>query len=120
MGLKDTNNVEEEVKDLLKRMNIPEPTHTRAWRVGKKKTAETSNSKERALILRFPHGETREKFLSKRSALEKTGIFLGDDLTVAQVAHMQEKKPKILAAREKGKIASYRGGKVVILEEKAT
>ena len=57
-------------------MNMPEPTHTKAWRVGKKKTAETSNFKERALFLRFPDGETRGKFLSKRSALKKTG----DDL----------------------------------------
>ena len=49
--------------------------------------------------------------------LKETGIFLGDDLTVAQVAHMKEKMREILAAREKGKIAFYRGGKVVILEK---
>ena len=88
--------------------------------MGKKKTSETSNSKERALILRFPDGQIRREFLSKRPALKKTGIFLGNDLTVAQVAHMQEKMPEILVAIEKGKIAFYRGGKVVILEKKVT
>ena len=31
--LKDTSNVEEEVKEILKQLSIPEPTHTRAWRV---------------------------------------------------------------------------------------
>ena len=52
--------------------------------------------------------------------LKKTGIFLGDDLTVAQVAHMKELMPEIKAAREKGKIAFYRGGKVVVLEKRST
>ena len=94
-GLKDTDNVEEEVKELLKRMDIQEPTHTRAWRVGKKKIGESCNTKERALILRFLDGETKRKFLSKRQTLKKIGIFLGDDLTIAQVAHMQEKMPEI-------------------------
>ena len=41
---------------------------------------------------------------------------MGDDLTLAQVAHMQELMPEIKAAREKGKIATYRGGRVMILE----
>ena len=49
--------------------------------------------------------------------LKKTGIFLGDDLTVA---HMKEKMPKILAAREKGEIAFYSNARVVILEKKTT
>ena len=119
-GLKDTNNVEEEVKELLKRMSIPEPTHTRAWRVGKKGSEGTSSPKERALILRCPIGEARKEFLQKRSTLKKTGIFLGDDLTAAQVAHMKEKMLEILAAREKGKIAFYSIGRVVILEKKTT
>ena len=61
--------------------------------------------------------EARKEFLKKRPMLKEIGIFLGDDLTVAQVAHMKEKMPEILAAREKGKIAFYRGGKVVILEK---
>ena len=59
-GLKDTDNVEEEVKDLLKRMAIPEPTHTRAWRVGKRGIEGTSTLKERALILRFLIGKARK------------------------------------------------------------
>ena len=41
-SLKDIN-VEGEVKEFLKRMNIPEPTHKRAWRVGKKGNDGTSN-----------------------------------------------------------------------------
>ena len=118
-GLKDIDNVEEEVKDLLKRMAIPEPTHTRAWRVGKRGVEGTSTLKKKALILQFPTGKARE-FLQKRSILKKTRIFLGDDLTVAQIAHMKEKMPEILAAREKGKIAFYCGGRVVILETQTT
>lgn len=59
------------------------------------------------------------EFLKNRPALKKTGIFLGDDLTLAQVAHMQELMPEIKAAREKGKIAFYRGGKVVVLEKRS-
>ena len=119
-GLKDTDNVEEEVKDLLRRMAIPKPTDTRAWRVGKRGVEGTSSLKERALILRFPTGEARKEFLHKRSMLKKTGIFLGDDLTVAQVAHMKEKMTEILAARQKGKIAFYSGGRVVILEKQTS
>ena len=80
----------------------------------------TSSFKERALILRFPIGEARKEFLKNRSMLKKIGIFLGDDLTVAQVAHMKEKMPEILAAREKGKIAFYNSGRLVILEKKTT
>ena len=89
----------------------------RAWRVGKKGFERTSNPNERAPILRFPTGEARKEFLQRRPMLKKTEIFLGDDLTVAQVAHMKEKMPEIVAAKEKGKIAFYRGGKVVILEK---
>ena len=117
-GLKDTENVEEEVKELLKRMGISEPTHTGAWRVGKKGNDGKGKSKERALIMRFPTLEVRGEFLKKRSTLKETGIFLGDDLTLAQVAHMQEMLPEIQAARKKGKIAFYRGGRVVILERR--
>ena len=117
-GLKDTENVEEEVKELLKRMGISEPTHTGAWRVGKKGNDGKGKSKERALIMRFPTLDVRGEFLKKRSTLKETGIFLGDDLTLAQVAHMQEMLPEIQAARKKGKIAFYRGGRVVILERR--
>ena len=99
-------------------MRIWELTHTGAWRVGKKALAEKGSSKERALIMRFPTLETRRDFLKKRPALIKTGIFLGDDLPLAQIAHMQELMPEIKAAREKGEIAFYRGGKVVILERR--
>ena len=118
--LKDTNNVEEEVKGLLKRMAIQVPLHSRAWRVGKKGVEGTSNTKERALILHFPTSEARKEFLKNKSMLKKTGIFLGDDLTVAQVAHLKEKMPEILAAREKGKTAFYSNERVVILDKKTT
>ena len=101
-------------------MSIPEPTHTGAWRVGKKGNDGTGSSKERALIVRFPTWEAKKEFLKNRPVLKKTGIFLGDDLTLAQIAHMQEKMPEIKAAREKGKIAFYRGGRVVILERRTT
>ena len=60
--------------------------------------------------------DAKKEFLKKRPTLKKTGIFLGDDLTLSQVAHMQEVMPDIRAAREKGKIAFYRDGRVVILE----
>ena len=49
--------------------------------------------------MRFPAMEARKEFLKKRSTLNNTGIFLGDDLTLAQVAHMQEVMPTIRAAR---------------------
>ena len=119
-GIKDKGNIEEETKELLQRMGIPEPMHTSAWRVGKKGVDEKGNVKDRALILRFPTLEIRKEFLKNRPALKKTGIFLGDDLTLAQVAHMQELMPEIKAARETGKIAFYRGGKVVVLEKRST
>ena len=115
-SIKDTGNVEDEVKELLQRMGIPEPTHTGAWRVGKKGIDGKGNVKEKALILRFPTMESRKEFLKKRPALKKTGIFLGDDITLAQITHMQELKPENKAARESGTIAFYRGGKVVVLE----
>ena len=119
-GLRDRDNVNEEVKELMLKMGIDTPTHTRAWRVGKKGNGEASTSKERALILRFPSIEEKKEFLKKRPTLKKTGIFLGDDLTLAQVAHMQEVMPEIKAAREKGKVAFYRDGRVVILERGST
>ena len=118
-GLKDQDNVEEEVADLLSRMGIENPTHTRAWRVGKNKEAvEGKTSKERALILRFPSMEHKKEFLKKRLTLKKTGIFLGDDLTLSQLAHMQEVMPEIKGVREKGKIAFYREGPVVIMDQR--
>ena len=119
-GLKDTDNVEEEVKDLLERMAIQVPLHSRAWRVGKKGVKRTSNAKERALILRFATSDARKEFLKNRPMLKRTRIFLGDDLTIAQVAHPKEKMPEILAAREKGNIAFYNNGRVVIPEKKTT
>lgn len=119
-GLKDHDNVDAEIKDLMHMMSIDEPTHTRAWRVGKKNGGSEENSKERALILRFPSMEVKKEFLKKRATLKKTGIFLGDDLTLSQVAHMMEVMPEIRAAREKGKLAFYRDGRVVILEKRST
>lgn len=104
-GLADTDKVEEEVAGLLQQMGVTEATHTGAWRVGKKGTEKEGKPRDRALILRFPSLEARREFLKKRPALKQTGIFLGDDLTISQVAHMQEKMPEIRAAREKGKIA---------------
>lgn len=118
-GVKDSGNVEEEVKGLLQRMGIPEPSHTSAWRVGKKGLDNKGNERDRALILRFPNLEARRDFLKKRPTLKDTGIFLGDDLTLTQVAHMQELMPEIRAAREKGKIAFYRGGRVIVLEKRS-
>ena len=82
-GLKDMGNVEEEVKGLLERMGILEATHLGAWRVGKKGIDGKGKPKERALILRFPDMEARKEFLKKRPTLKDTGIFLGDDLTLA-------------------------------------
>lgn len=63
------------MKELLTRMGILEPTHTGAWRVGKKGIGETGSSKERALILRFLTMETRREFLKTNPTLKKTGIF---------------------------------------------
>ena len=65
MILKDRDNIGEEIKDLYAHMGIIEPTHTGAWRVGKKgeKNKEDGSSKERELILRFPSLEARKEFL---------------------------------------------------------
>lgn len=119
-GLKDRDKVEEEVKELLGLMGIETPTHIKSWRVGKKSGGNGETSKERALILRFPTIEAKKEFLKRRPTLKKTGIFLGDDLTLSQLAHMKEVMPEIRAAREKGKIAFYRDGRVVILELRTT
>ena len=99
-------------------MGIATPTHTKVWRVGKRGGESGETSKERALILRFPSLEVKKEFLKRRPTLKKTGIFLGDDLTLSQLAHMNEVMPEIRAAREKGKIAFYREGRVVILERR--
>ena len=90
-GLKDQDNVDTEVKELMTKMGVKEPTHTRAWRVGNKNNGSTGEtSKERALILHFSSMEAKKDFLKKRPMLKNKGIFLGDDLTLAQIAHMQE------------------------------
>ena len=121
-GLKETNNVENDVTSLMSMMGVEKSTHTKAWRVGKKNegTGESSKSKDRALILRFSSLEEKKEFLKKRPTLKKTGIFLGDDLTLSQLAHMNEVMPEIRAAREKGKMAFYRDGRVVIVERRST
>ena len=119
-GLKDINNVEKEVTTLTSMMGVDKPSHTKAWRVGKRSDGPRESSKERALILRFPSLEEKKKFLKKRPTLKKTGIFLGDDLTLSQLAHMREVMPEIRAAREKGKMAFYRDGRVVIVERHST
>ena len=36
-SLNNQDNVDEEIKELMLKMGIDEPTHTRAWRVGKKR-----------------------------------------------------------------------------------
>ena len=119
-GLKDTNNVYKEVATLMSTMGVEKPMHTRAWRVGKRSEGSSESSKERVLILRFPSLEEKKDFLKKRPALKKTGIFLGDDLTLSQLAHMREVMPEIRAAREKGKMAFYREDRVVITERRST
>ena len=119
-GLKDLNKVDQEVKSLMSMMGVEKPSHTQAWRVGKKNEGNVGSSKERALILRFPSIEEKKDFLKKRPTLKKTGIFLGDDLTLSQLAHMREVMPEIRAAREKGKVAFYRDGRVVITERRST
>lgn len=119
-GLKETNNVDKEVANLMSMMGVEKPMHTRAWRVGKKSEGSGESSKERALILRFSSLEEKKDFLRKRPTLKKTGIFLGDDLTLSQLAHMREVMPEIRAAREKGKLAFYRDGRVVIVERRST
>ncbi len=114
-GLKDRDDVEEETKELFSMMGI-EADYAKAWRVGKKRDGSGESSRERALIIRFASME--KDFLKKRPTLKKTGVFLGDDLTLSQLAHMKEVMPEITAAREKGKIAFYRDGRVVILERR--
>ena len=64
-------------------MMIGEATHTKAWRVGKKKGGGGETSKERALILCFPSMEAKKDFLKRRPTLKKMGMFLGDDLTLS-------------------------------------
>lgn len=118
-GLKDRDDAEGETKELFSMMGI-EATHTKAWRVGKKREGSGESSKERALIIRFPSMEAKKDFLKRRPTLKKTGIFLGDDLTLSQLAHMKEVMPEIRAAREKGKVAFYRDGRVVIMERRSS
>ena len=59
-GLEDHDNVDVEVKELMDMMGVNEPTHTRAWRVGKKSGSKGETSKERVLILLF-HPWTQKK-----------------------------------------------------------
>ena len=66
-GLKDTDKVEEEMKELLKRMSIFDPAHTGAWRVGKKGNEGRGSSKERAFIIRFPIMEARKEFFEEET-----------------------------------------------------
>lgn len=118
--LMDRDDVKAETDDLCTRMGIAEPMHTGAWRVGKKPIGgEGESSKGRALILRFPSMDAKKEFLAKRKTLKDSGIFLGDDLTLSQIAHMMECMPKIRAAKEAGKLAFYRDGRAVILERRA-
>ncbi|KAH7284853.1 hypothetical protein KP509_34G073800 [Ceratopteris richardii] len=117
IGLKDGGRVEEEVKGLMELMGVDKPTHAKAWRVGKRSGGVGETSK--ALILRFPTLETKE-LLKRRPTLRKTGIFLGDDLKLSQLAHMKEVMPEIRAARDKGKIAFYGDGRVDIVESSPT
>lgn len=125
-GLKDANDIDKEVTSLMSMMGMEKPLHTKAWRVGKRSetrgesSKEGESSKDRALILRFPSLEDKKEFLKKRPTLKKTGIFLGDDLTLSQLAHMKEVMPEIRAAREKGKLAFYRDGRVVIVQRHST
>ena len=66
-GIKDTENVEEEVKELLKRIGILELTHRSAWRVGKKALGEKGSSKE-STHYAFPDLGNKEGFLGKKTS----------------------------------------------------
>ena len=71
-GLKDINNVDKDIANLMSMMGVEKSVHTRAWRVGKKSEGSGESSKERALIVRFPSLEEKKDFLKKRPALKET------------------------------------------------
>ena len=87
---------------------------------GKKEWGQWGDIKGASPHIALPYYEARKEFLERRPTLKKTYRFLGDDLTLSQIAHMKEVMPEIRAAREKGKIAFYRDGRVVILEQHTT
>ena len=62
--------------------------------------------------------EKKTAFLSKRTTLKGEKIYLSADLTPAQVAHRKENMPRVLAARQEGKWAYYRDGRVIIIEKR--
>ncbi len=83
----------------------------KAWRAGKDLT------KKRALILQFPHDESRSTFLRKRMilrGLDGPHIYLDEDLTKMQVEHRRACMPRVHQARKEGKKASYRDGRIII------
>ena len=85
---------------------------TRAWRAG------TDMSRGRSLILHFEGEEAWTTFIKKKVILrdrkEGDPIYLDEDLTKMQRAHRYACMPRVRAAREAGKKATYRDGHVII------
>lgn len=113
VGWKEERSPQEDAKALCTKMGINDTPFVSTWRVGKNTT------RDRALILNFEHMEKRKAFLANRRALKGEKVYLEDDLTPAQVAHRRECMPRIMEARQAGKWAVYRDGRVIITEKRA-
>lgn len=69
------------------------------------------------LVLCFEDEAKKITFMKKRSLLrdlEGEKIYLDDDLTPKQVEHRKAHKPRVTKARDEGKAAFYRDGRVYI------
>lgn len=76
-------------------------------------------AKPKALIIQCVDIKNKTIFLSKRRALKGEKIYLGEDLTSAQVRHHKKTMPRVLATRKEGEWAYYTDVCVTITEKRA-
>lgn len=105
----------EDAQKLCEKMNVTNVPILDAWRMGDGKDA-----RGRILMLKFADLNKKASFLAQRKALKGLNVYLGDDLTPAQVAHRNACMPKVHEARKNGMWAVYRDGRVIITERRAS
>ena len=72
---------------------------------------------KRPVVIIFRTPVDSSTLMSMRGTLKGTKIYSDDDLTIMQQEHKKESMTRVMAARDAGKWAVYRDGKVINWEK---
>jgi len=106
---------EAKVKELLaNQLNLEnDMVIERAHRVGAKK-----EGKNRPIVCKFLNYKDRDNIFNEKKLLKGTGVFIRDDVSERVLNKRKELMPKLIEARNNGKIAYFQFDKLVIREKR--